>query len=169
MSRVVKSAAAAAALLFMAGPAFAQAPAAPAAPPAELPPLTSGQVALGAPRDIFLEVTTAPDGAPILSQEEFPLVLGGYYRFNFVCPDAQDDSTGFHLEVTDLLVNSHLRVVSVQDIEIYMQGLTFRAIECDEIGAARFSFHPMRRGVYDIYVRDHSDPPKEGFGRFIVE
>lgn len=129
----------------------------------------SGLIASGAPSDIFLEVKTGPNGEPILSAEEFPLVLGGYYRFNFVCPDAKDDATGFHLEVNDLLANSHLRVVSVRDIEIYMQGLSFRAIECDEAGAARFSFYPMRRGVYDIYVRDHSDPAQEAFGRFVVE
>ena len=129
----------------------------------------SGVIASGAPQDIFLEVTTGAGGEPILSEEEFPLALGGSYRFNFVCPDAKDDATGFHLEVTDLLANSHLRVVSVNDVEIYMQGLAFRAIECDEAGAARFSFHPMRRGVYDIYVRDHSDPAQEAFGRFVVE
>ncbi len=129
----------------------------------------SGVIASGAPQDIFLEVTTGQNGEPLLSQEEFPLVLGGYYRFNFVCPDAVDDATGFHLEVNDMLANAHLRVISVNDIEIYMQGMSFRAIECDEPGAARFSFHPMRRGVYDIYVRDHLDPPQEAFGRFVVE
>jgi hypothetical protein len=42
--------------------------------------------------------------------------------------------------------------VSVGDIEIHLQGLTFRAIECDEIGAARFSFVPIRPGSYDLYV-----------------
>jgi hypothetical protein len=151
-------------------PAEGQAPAAgqPAAEGGAEAPV-SGMIASGAPTDIFLEVTTGPGGEPVLSEEEFQLVLGSYYRFNFVCPDAQDDSTGFHLEVTDLLANSHLRVVSVSDIEIYMQGMTFRAIECDEAGAARFSFHPMRRGVYDIYVREHSDPPQEAFGRIVVD
>lgn len=128
-----------------------------------------GVIAAPPPVDLFMEVTTGPNGEPILSEDEFELVTGGYYRFNFVCPDAQDDSTGFHLEVNKLLENSHLRVVSVRDIEIYMQGLSFRAIECDEEGSARFSFHPMRSGVYEIYVRDHSDPAQEAFGRFIVE
>ena len=159
MIRLLMAAGVASAVL--AGPAFAQAPAAPA--PA------SGTVVLGAPKDIFLEVRTGPKGQPIMSVKEFKLNLGAYYRFNFVCPDAKDDSTGFHLEVNDLLANSHLRVISVEDIEIYMQGMSFRAIECDEAGAARFSFHPMRRGVYDIYVREHSDPPQEAFGKIIVE
>lgn len=128
-----------------------------------------GVIASPPPVDLYLEVTTGENGEPILSEDEFQLVTGGYYRFNFVCPDAEHDSTGFHFEATELLANSHLRVYSVGDIELYLQGMSFRAIECDEAGAARFSFHPMRRGVYEIYVRDHSDPPQEGFGRFVVE
>ena len=128
-----------------------------------------GVVGAPPPEDLFLEVTTGPNGEPILSETEFTMALGGYYRFNFACPDAADDTTGFHFEANDLIANSHLRVYSVGDIELYIQGQTFRAIECDEAGAARFSFHPMRRGVYDLYVRDHSDPPQEAFGRFVVE
>jgi len=161
--RSIAMAAAFAAGLCLLAPAYAQET--PATPPAA----PSGTIASGAPVDITLEVSTGSHGEPVLSTEDFNLALGGYYRFNFVCPDARDDSTGFHLEVTDLLANSHLRVMSVGDIEFYMQGLTFRAIECDEAGAARFSFHPMRRGVYDVYVRDHSDPPQEAFGRITVE
>ena len=128
-----------------------------------------GVVGSPPPQDIFLEITTGEGGAPILSQDEFTLATGGYYRFNVVCPDAVDDSTGFHFEAPDLIANSHLRVYSVGDMELYIQGQTFRAIECDEAGAARFSFHPMRRGVYEIYVRDHSDPAQEAFGRVVVE
>ena len=126
-------------------------------------------IVTGTPKDIFLEVKTAPNGAPILSAQEFRLVLGSYYRFNFVCPDAKSDDTGFHLEVNDLLANSHLRLVSVNQIEIYLQGQTFRAIEGDIAGTARISFNPVRKGVYDIYVRNHDDPPKEGYAKFIVE
>lgn len=129
----------------------------------------SGVIGRPPPIDVVLTVTTGANGEPVLSDDEFVLVLGAYYRFNFVCPDAVDDSTGFHFEATELLANAHLRVVSVNDIEIYMQGMSFRAIECDEPGAARFSFHPMRRGVYEIYVRDHSDPPQEAFARVVVE
>ena len=128
-----------------------------------------GVIAGGGPVDLWLEVTTGPNGEPILSATEFNLETGGYYRFNFVCPDVVDDATGFHFEANALVANSHIRILSVGDIEFYMQGLTFRAIECDEAGAARFSFHPMRSGVYDLYVRDHSDPPQEAFGLFIVE
>jgi hypothetical protein len=157
------SAIAVSAALGLAAPAFAQAPApAPQAP-------VSGMIASGAPKDITLEVKTAPDGGPILSATEFRLVLGSYYRFNFVCTDAQSDTTGFHLEFTDLLANAHLRVVSINQMEIYLQGQTFRAIECDRAGTARISFHPMRKGTYELYVRNHDTPPKEGRGKFIVE
>jgi hypothetical protein len=133
------------------------------------PAQQSGMIGRPPPIDLFLEVTTGTNGEPILSTDEFVVVLGAYYRFNFVCPDAVDDATGFHFEAPSLLANSHLRVISVGDIEIYMQGLYFHAIQCDEAGAARFSFHPMRRGVYQIYVRDHSDPRQEAFGRIVVE
>jgi len=128
-----------------------------------------GALVPGPPEDIFMEITAGPGGEPVLSEDEFLLQLGGYYRFNFVCPAGEGDFTGFHLEVDDLLANAHLRVVSVGGMEMYMQGLSFRAIECDEPGSARFSFHPMRRGVYQIHVRDSLDPPQEAFGRFVVE
>ena len=121
------------------------------------------------PVDITLEVTTGTKGEPVLSRDEFVLEMGAYYRFNFVCPDAKHDSTGFHFEAGELLANAYLRVYSVGDMELYLQGLTFRAIECDEPGTARFSFHPMRRGVYTLTVRDHSDPPQQALGRFVVE
>lgn len=131
----------------------------------------SGRVGSGAPEDVFMEITRGEDDTPVLSPEEFTLAHGGYYRFNVVCPEALTSETGFHFEATELLENSHIRVLSVgeADIEFYMQGLTFRAIECDDQGSARFSFHPMRTGVYPIYVRDQSVPPKEAFGRIVVE
>jgi len=50
-------------------------------------------------------------------------------------------------EATDLLANSHLRVISVGDMEIYMQGLTFRALECDEVRSrSRETHHQSPRG-----------------------
>jgi hypothetical protein len=121
-----------------------------------VPALTHAQVggnlAAGPPLDIFLEIRTGPNGEPVLSTQEFKLITGEYYRFNIHCPDVADDLVGWRVEVTDLLSNSHLRVVSVGDIEIHLQGLTFRAIECDEIGSARFSFVPIRPGTYDLHV-----------------
>ena len=131
----------------------------------------SGRVGSGAPEDIFMEITHGEDGTPVLSPEEFTLANGGYYRFNVVCPEKLTSETGLHFEATKLLENAHIRVLSVGsvDIEFYTQGLSFRAIECDDAGSARFSFHPMRTGVYEIYVRDQAVPPKEAFGRVVVE
>ena len=162
LKKLLIGAAAAASLVALATSTGAQ-PAPPATPPAP------GTVVLGAPQDLFLTVTTGPNGAPIVDTPEFVLQLGGYYRMNYVCPDARNDDTGFHVEAPELMLNIHLRVISVQDIEIYMQGATFRAIQCDEVGSARFSFHPMRRGVYEIRVNDHLDPPQEAFVQVIVE
>lgn len=125
----------------------------------------SGVIGSGAPEDVFLEVTKGPKGEPVLSAEEFVLANGGYYRFNVVCPDKLTS------EFPGLLENSHLRILSIgeADIEFYMQGLTFRAIECDDRGSARFSFHPMRKGVYPVIVTDKSVPPQEASARIVVE
>ena len=129
----------------------------------------SGVIAPSPPLDIFLEVTTGAKGQPILSASEFKLVTGGYYRFNFVCPDITGDSRGFQFKATRLVANSHIRVFSVGNIELYLQGQTFRAIQCDEEGSARFSFHPMRKGVYEVNVTDHSDPPQQALALVVVE
>ena len=80
------------------------------------------------------------------------LLTGKYYRLNINCPDVQDDLTGWRIEMQDLLRNSHLRLVTVGDIEIHLQGLSFNAIECDEIGSAHVSFVPIKPGNYELYV-----------------
>ncbi|PZQ51554.1 MAG: hypothetical protein DI556_05205 [Rhodovulum sulfidophilum] len=130
---------------------------------------TSGKIVLGPPTDVVIEVGTGPEGEPTLADTEIPLALGGYYRVNLVCPEAAAEAGGLHVEADELLANSHLRVLSVGGMEFYVQGLTFRAIECDEAGTARFSFHPMRPGVYDLRVRDQSEPPREVVASVIVE
>jgi hypothetical protein len=149
----------------------------PAAPHAQV----GGNLAAGPPLDLFVEIRTGADGEPVLSATEFKLVTGEYYRFNIDCPDVADDLAGWRIEVTDLLANSHLRLVSVGDIEIHLQGLTFRAIECDEIGRARFSFVPIRPGTYDLRVghvplaiglpigQAAGGSSEPALGRFIVE
>ena len=141
-----------------------------------------GNLAAGPPLDLFVEISTGRNGEPVLSETEFKLVTGEYYRFNINCPDVVDDLSGWRVEVADLLSNSHLRLVSVGDIEIHLQGLTFRAIECDEPGSARFSFVPIRPGTYDLRVGNvplavglaigqagAQSPGKHALGRFIVE
>ena len=120
--------------------------------PASTHAQVGGNLAAGPPVDIFVEISTSPNGEPALSLTEFRLTTGEYYRFNISCPDVTHDLAGWRVEAADLLSNSHLRVVSVGDIEVHLQGLTFRAIECDEIGSARFSFVPIRPGAYDLYV-----------------
>lgn len=121
------------------------------------------------PFDLTLEVTTGPDGEPMLSSEEFLLAQGGYYRLNFECPDVDPDVDGFHFEAPGLLANSHIRVLSVDQMEFYMQGMSFRAIQCDDAGSARFSFHPMRSGVYELHVHNIEDPSQVATARAIVE
>ena len=101
-------------------------------------------------RDIY--ITTQKDGYPKLNSKEINLESGNYYRLNIHCQDVKDDFTGWRIEMNELLHNSHLRLVSVGDIEIHLQGLSFNAIECDEIGSAHVSFVPIKPGSYMLYV-----------------
>jgi hypothetical protein len=118
-----------------------------------------GLVVSGPPQDLSIEARAGADGQPIVSVERLTLAVGGYYRLNFVCPEDGASATGFRLSADRLLANAHLRVLSVGGMEVYLQGLTFRAIACDEPGAASFSFHPMRPGDYEIVVQDQGEPP----------
>lgn len=111
-----------------------------------------GNLAQYPPKDVVVEISTGEDGSPVLSKTEIELVTGDYYRLDFRCTDVEDDLTGWRIEIPQLLQNSHLRLVSVGDVEIHLQGLSFRAIECDEIGGARVSLVPIRPGTYDLYV-----------------
>lgn len=131
-----------------------------------------GVVGSGPPEDIFLETISEANGGVTLSQDEFRLALGGYYRFNLECPAAGvENEAGFSFWAPELWENSHIRVVSVSDprsgfqdvpeINFHVQGLQIRMIGCEGLGlAARFSFHPMRRGTYPFTVLDDTvDPP----------
>ena len=111
-----------------------------------------GNLAKFPPKDVSVRISTTDDGQPELSVDEIKLVTGGYYRLNFECPDVVDDLRGWRIEMPDLLRSSHLRLVSVGDIEIHLQGLSFHAIECDEVGTARVSLVPIRPGTYDLHV-----------------
>jgi hypothetical protein len=142
----------------------------------------SGQLRTGPPEDIFLEVAFGDDGLLTLSQNEFHLAWGGYYRFNLECPAAGvENEAGIAFWAPDLWENSHLRIVSVSDprsgfqavpeINFHLQGLQIRQIDCEGLGlAARFSFYPIKKGTYDFTVQnDTVDPPQEVTGTFIVE
>ncbi len=143
----------------------------------------SGQVGSGPPEDIFLEVTLGTGGAGItLSQTEFRLAWGGYYRFNLECPaPGVANEAGISFSAPDLWTNSHIRIISVSDpasgfqevpeINFHLQGLQLRMIDCEGMGAAaRFSFFPMRKGTFEFVVLDDTVTPNvEVKGSFIVE
>ena len=99
-----------------------------------------------------ITITTGVNGMPTLKPKVVNLLTGKYYRLNINCPDVKDDLTGWRIEMHDLLWNSHLRLVTVGDIEIHLQGLSFNAIECDEIGSAHVSLVPIKPGNYQLYV-----------------
>ena len=99
-----------------------------------------------------LTITTSKDGSPVIEPSIIQLDSGNYYRLTVSCPDVKNDLNGWRLEMPRLLNNSHLRLVSVGDIEIHLQGLSFNAIECDERGTAAVSFVPIKPGIYEFYV-----------------
>ena len=111
-----------------------------------------GNLAQYPPERIELTITTADKGRPQLQPEELTLNSGQYYRLTLDCPDVRDDLAGWRIEMPEFLNNAHLRLVTVGDIEVHLQGLSFNAIECDEIGSAHVSFVPIKPGVYPLYV-----------------
>ncbi len=113
---------------------------------------SSGNLAKYPPEEVDITITTLNDGYPKISPEQIKLITGKYYRLNINCPDVRDDLTGWRIEMLELLHNSHLRLVTVGDIEIHLQGLSFNAIECDEIGSAHVSLVPIKPGSYQLYV-----------------
>jgi len=130
-----------------------------------------GNLAAGPPLDIHLEITTSPDG-PVLSTAEFNLVTGEYYRLNIT----SDGTESWRLEVDELLRNSHLRLVTINGIEVHLQALAFRAIEFDVGGTAQFSFTPIRTGTFGFTVgdvpsvqRQRADGGRTVTGTFTVE
>lgn len=111
-----------------------------------------GNLAQYPPEKRMLTITTSEAGQPILTPASLELNSGRYYRLTIDCPDVQGDLSGWRVEMPQLLNNAHLRLVAVGDIEIHLQGLSFNAIECDEIGSASVSFVPIKPGNYPLYV-----------------
>lgn len=141
-----------------------------------------GNLAKYPPIRKILTVSSSSDGMPRLAPMEMRLLSGRYYRLSIECPDVQGDLSGWRIEMSELLNNAHLRLVTVGDIEVHLQGLSFNAIECHEIGSADISFVPIRPGQYPIYAGNvplavgkpigESGVQKKGkyvFGRIIVE
>ncbi|MCE2542013.1 MAG: hypothetical protein J4F30_01020 [Acidobacteria bacterium] len=130
-----------------------------------------GNLAAGPPLDIHLEITTGSDG-PELAPASFDLTTGEYYRLNVT----SDGVETWRLEVNDLLRNSHLRIVTINEIEVHLQALAFRGIEFDVGGTAQFSFTPIRTGTFEFTVgdtpsvrRQRADGGRTAVGRFVVE
>ena len=111
-----------------------------------------GNLAQYPPERLILTITTSETGQPILTPQSLELNSGRYYRLTIDCPDVEGDLSGWRVEMPQLLNNAHLRLVAVGDIEIHLQGLSFNAIECDEIGSASMSFVPIKPGNYPLYV-----------------
>ena len=111
-----------------------------------------GNLAQYPPERRLLTISTSETGQPILSPQSLELNSGRYYRLTIDCPDVRGDLSGWRVEMPQLLNNAHLRLVAVGDIEIHLQGLSFNAIEFDEIGSASVSFVPIKPGNYPLYV-----------------
>lgn len=130
-----------------------------------------GNLAAGPPLDLVLEITTGDTG-PVLSASGFELVTGEYYRLNVT----SDGIKTWRFEATELLANSHLRVVTINEIEVHLQSLSFRALEFDVAGTAQFSFTPVRTGTFEFTVgltpsarRENGGDGLDTTGRFVVE
>ena len=142
---------------------------------------SAGNLAKYPPEEIDVTITTLNDGYPKIVPEQIKLITGKYYRLNINCPDVRDDLSGWRIEMLELLHNSHLRLVTIGDIEVHLQGLSFNAIECDEIGSAHVSLVPIKPGSYQLYVGNVPSAVgrpvgesgiqadgKYNFGRFVV-
>jgi hypothetical protein len=98
--------------------------------------------------DLQVAITTAPDGSPQISPAEIRLTTGEYYRLNVT----SDGGAVWRIEADDLLQNSHLRILTINGVEVHLQGLAFRAIEFDEAGTASFTLTPIRPGAYALEI-----------------
>lgn len=115
-----------------------------------------GNLASFPPIELRIDITTGPDGKPIVEPAELKMVTGDYYRLTISSDGKGRDSRGEPLarrvELNEFLAHIHLRIVAIDGIEVHLQGLSFRAIELDEKGEVSFSFVPIRPGDYPVYV-----------------
>ena len=111
-----------------------------------------GNLAQYPPTKVQLTVTTTADGMPKIEPARLSLESGRYYRLSIACPDVRGDLSGWRIEMQEFLRNAHLRLVTIGDIEVHLQGLSFHAIECDEIGSADISVVPIKPGTFPLYV-----------------
>lgn len=100
------------------------------------------------PQELYLDIIQDDEGRPHISADEFKLVTGDLYRLHI----SSDGMTDWRIEMDELLLNSHLRVLDVDGIEIHLQSMSFRAIEFDEPGKIWMSFVPIRPGTYKFTI-----------------
>lgn len=124
-----------------------------------------GNLAKYPPVDLRIDITNGPGGKPVLTPARINMVTGDYYRLTFSSDGAGKDERGDPLarrvELNEFLANVHLRILTINGIEVHLQGMSFRAIELDEKGEASFTFVPIRPGDYQVYV----GPNPFGLGR----
>jgi hypothetical protein len=124
-----------------------------------------GNLAQYPPVDVRFDITTAPDGKPVVTPARIELVTGDYYRLTLSSDgqgkDARGEPLARRVELNQFLANIHLRILTISGIEVHLQGMSFRAVELDEKGEASFTFTPIRPGDYQVYV----GPNPFGLGR----
>ena len=145
-----------------------------------------GNLAQYPAEDIRIDITTGPEGVPVLSTNRLNLITGEYYRLTFSSDgkgqDAQGNPHARRVELNEFLANIHMRILTISGIEVHLQGMSFRAIELDEKGEASFTFTPIRPGDYQVYVGPNpfglghppgeqgiQDDPKVAFATIHVE
>lgn len=115
-----------------------------------------GNLAKYPPVDLRIDITTGPEGKPVLAPQRLDMITGEYYRLTFSSDgrgkDAQGNPLARRVELNEFLANIHLRILTISGIEVHLQGMSFRAIELDEKGEASFTFTPIRPGDYQVYV-----------------
>lgn len=115
-----------------------------------------GNLAAYPPIDVRIDITTGPEGKPVLTPARLEMTTGDYYRLTFSSDgegeDARGDPLARRVELNEFLANIHLRILTISGIEVHLQGMSFRAIELDEKGEASFTFTPIRPGEYQVYV-----------------
>jgi len=124
-----------------------------------------GNLASFPPIELRIDITNGPEGRPVLEPTELKVVTGDYYRLTLSSDGKGRDERGEpqarRVELNEFLANIHLRILTINGIEVHLQGLSFRALELDEKGEVSFSFVPIRPGDYPVYV----GPNPFGLGR----
>ncbi|RFC63525.1 hypothetical protein DYI37_10930 [Fulvimarina endophytica] len=110
----------------------------------------------GPPSDVDIQASATPEGI-VLSPATIELTRGEYYRLNLACRPDQDGDPSLAFDLADFVRDLHLRVLTVDTIEVYLQGLSFRALQCEGEGKVSFSFYPMRAGDYEVQVTDQTE------------